>query len=411
MEKKIILIISIVATLIICAIGSYYIATYKQDEDIIAKDLSDEIVSTVILDINPSIKLELNKDEKIVNIIALNEDSKEVIPVNYKGKTLNTVVSNITDNLITKGYIKEDVVILLNTKGEISTDTVKEIIDTTLTEKEIEHNVIVPVITETAKDLAEEYNITESKASYLEDIIKDYPELKIEELKDKSIKEIETTTKEITEKIEQEKEEEKKQEEQKQQENKSSNSNQEKSTSKSNQSSTSCNPPTDLKDEAWCNFNTKRPQWCEYSYPEKNTSNYSEKIYNILGVSPFDTLGLYGTEVLYKGASYCYAYKGVVTTKEYRYTFLLDSVTGDLLEQSKEEIPKPTFSEDEALERGLSYFNLTKDDCLNCWVVYGTDGDGGPNFHYRYQVNMDLLDGTFHSINYNAITGEITGTR
>ena len=46
-------------------------------------------VSVVSLDINPSIKINLNKDEKVKSIVALNKDAKEIIDKSIKGESLS----------------------------------------------------------------------------------------------------------------------------------------------------------------------------------------------------------------------------------------------------------------------------------------------------------------------------------
>ena len=190
--KKTIISLTIIMILIILGIGVYSITIYKpvkeQEEKEVAKN---EVVSVVILDINPSIKLELDKDNKIVNIVALNEDAKDIVPTDLEGKDFSDAVTKITDNLVEKGYTKEEVVILVNVSGQVDKKNVESIITETFTEKKVKVSIIEQEVTENSKENAEKYNISESKAAYIEEVLKERENLTFEELKDKSIEEIE----------------------------------------------------------------------------------------------------------------------------------------------------------------------------------------------------------------------------
>ena len=154
------------------------------------------------MDINPSIKVNVNKENKVIDVIALNEDAKKIISDDLKEKDINYVIEKLTNNLFNNDYFKEDATIIMNVEGNISSDEIKNVIKDTLKKDNIEVSIIEPVITESSKKVAEDLGITEAKASYLEEIISKNPSIKIEDIKDKSVKEIEETTKEITDKNE-----------------------------------------------------------------------------------------------------------------------------------------------------------------------------------------------------------------
>lgn len=188
----ILLVILLVAILIFASIKS---KNNKVTEEI---KFDTKVVSSLTMDINPSIKIELNKDNKVVNIYALNDDAKDVISSNYKEKSLDDVLKNITDNLVTKDYFKKDTTIIINVTGSIKSETVKELIVTEAKINDVNVNIIEPNITESGKKLAEKLGITEAKASYLEDVISKNPDVKIEDIKDKSVSEINNIVKEAT---------------------------------------------------------------------------------------------------------------------------------------------------------------------------------------------------------------------
>ena len=196
-KKKIIVIVGIITVLIIGFLtGSYFIIKNK-DKNKNKNNIDNVIASSITLDINPSIKMELNKDKLVINLVALNESAKDIVITNYKGSKVNVVIDSITDKLIDKGYAKEELLILVGTTGELKSEEIKEIISNKLTKENISYDIIIPAITENSSELAQKYNITESKAAYLEEITNKYNDLKIEDIKDKSIKDIETITKEI----------------------------------------------------------------------------------------------------------------------------------------------------------------------------------------------------------------------
>ena len=191
-NKKIVIISSMVMTLIIVAIGviAIMMTNSRKTDEMEKPPDKKEVASVVILDINPSIKLELDKDNKIINAVPLNDDAKEIIPSDLEGLELKEAVTSITTKLVEKGYAKEEIVILVNTEGEIDNSKVEEVIKDVFIEKNIEVEIIAQEISDTSKENASKYNITESKASYIEEIIKEKDNLSFEELKDKSIDEL-----------------------------------------------------------------------------------------------------------------------------------------------------------------------------------------------------------------------------
>lgn len=202
MKKKVVIGVSIVVLFVLVCLGIYFMTKKDNDEDVTKNNEEEKIagvVSSVTLDINPSLRLDLDENEKVINVIPLNSDANDVIPRDFKNKDLKEVIGDIAGNLIQKGYASDELVILLSTEGEIKEEDVKNILDNSLNEKQVSHNVLIIKVSESSKEIAEKYNITLSKATYLENVIKAYPDLKVEDIKDKSIKEIDETTREIEE--------------------------------------------------------------------------------------------------------------------------------------------------------------------------------------------------------------------
>ena len=156
---------------------------------------NNRTVSTITLDINPSMKIHLNKNNKIKKIVLLNDDAKDVINDKLRGKTLGEFIDVVCDNLIDKGYVKDEhVEIILHTTGNIKSKDVKSKIQEDFNKKNVAVNVIiVDSISKEDIALANKYNISPAKASYIRTIVKDNENIKVDNLTDKSVSELSET--------------------------------------------------------------------------------------------------------------------------------------------------------------------------------------------------------------------------
>lgn len=397
--KKKVLIISLLVLIVACLVFGIYLILHKEEKT--TNKFDSVVTSSVILDINPSIKLELNKSSQVVNVVALNEDATKVVSDELKEKDLEVALKSITDNLINEGYITEDADILLNTDG-IDTEKVKIIIENELKEKEVTYNIIVPTITDTAKDLAKKYDITESKAAYLESIVSDNPDIKIEDIKDKSIKETEEIVKALEEKVNEEKET------SKPETTKPSNS------GTNNSSNTTSKPsgvskPSDATDTSgvWCTYRKSLSPTTDITY-DKMISIQAVKDYALssLGKNASDFTNISTSLKDDKRSSYCLAQYVILYSKESEYHLVVDSVTGKIIESKQATLPN-FITEEKAMEIGLKYYNLTKDACRIAQVAFGYNAN-----YYRYQFNgIDCSDGKSYSVDINAVNGQVVSAR
>ena len=274
----------------------------------------------------------------------------------------------------------------------------KTIIGEYLENKSIKGEVIIPTITESSKEIASKYNITESKASYLEEIIKD-TSLKIVDVKDISVQD-------AKEKVQEEikKQEEIKQEEIKQEQNKNNTTN--KNNNNSNSGSSSLTPPASSRDTsgAWCTFNKNRPYNYVYEYKELiGEAKAREIATNHLAGIYFktSTLAIYDD---IKG-SYCKTYKFAGLNDDYKYYLTIDSVTGSILEENKEEMEKPSISKDKAKEIGLTYFKLQESECEL------VQADLSSNFTVLKYTFIARCNGTYYTADIDGKTGSLSGNR
>lgn len=87
MKKKIIIGVSVLVVIIL-GIITFLLLNKKEKVKKPIEKFDDVTMYTITLDINPSIKIELNKDKKVINVTALNDDAKEVINEDLKKKLL-----------------------------------------------------------------------------------------------------------------------------------------------------------------------------------------------------------------------------------------------------------------------------------------------------------------------------------
>ena len=180
MNKK--LIISIALTLITLIIGIVCLIIFGGSGN----------ASTITIDINPSIELVV-KNNNVIEANALNDDAKEVLN-DLTGKNLDDSLDKLLQNLDRYGYLNGDIEIILYTEGDMDAHVVEDKINDALIKKEKKsHIIIIESISDEDKELAKENNISVSKAAYINSIIKEHKDIKIDDLKDKSVSELVNT--------------------------------------------------------------------------------------------------------------------------------------------------------------------------------------------------------------------------
>lgn len=405
MKKKILITIIIVIVLLLVGfLGfNYYVKNNVKVEE---GEETDKIVSTIIMDINPSFELYLNKDEVILDVKALNDDATSIVNEEVKGKRLNDGISLIADNLVENGFVSSDITILLSTKGEINNEALLENMHAIFEEKNITSEIITTVISEAAIERAKEYGISESKAAYIEEMLKEKENVTFEELIDKSIKEINDI-------VNEEVKEEPAVEEPKQNTGTSSNnsggssSSQGGSTSQNNSSSySSCNPPSDNPQEnisAWCSFNVNRPQNCSYTYSQMiSLAEIIRMAINTIGVNEMELISRSSSTQQDSRSSYCISSYAMLSTTTTKYKVVFDSVTGRHIETITEAIPQASITQSEAVNIALSHFGLSIDNCLMCTANLQND-----NNQLTWGTSLKMNDDEYHVLSIDAMNGNI----
>lgn len=297
---------------------------------------------------------------------------------------------------------------MFGVSGDIKSEDVKTVINTNLDSKGVTTNIIVPIITETAKELAEKYNITSSKAAYLEEVVENYGSIKIEDIVSSSVSEII----EKTEKIE--KEEDKK--EDKPVTEKPNNEKPSGGTTSKPNNVLKAPEPNDLTG-AWCTFFDSIPVegGVEYETPGYISDfnvyyDAAEKYLTSQGVELFQFQKGGGGGKSFPNAHYCSSmmvnWKNADQTKEYILYF--DVVTLEVLEMQTKELEKPSITEAQSIEIAnkfvLDNYGVTVDDTCGIGVYYTLDGS---TYIPEYQYHAAHCYGKTYYITVNGRTGEI----
>lgn len=159
---------------------------------------ANDVAALVSIDVNPSIELEVDADERIISARALNSDGETVLSgLKLDGTDLNTGVNAIIGSMLKNGYIDElrnSVLVSVSGNGDIDTAALEsKLMQEVSTALDGAGAVVAQSLDDVDDDtrrLADKYGISVGKAAFIEKIIELNPTLKIEELASLSINEL-----------------------------------------------------------------------------------------------------------------------------------------------------------------------------------------------------------------------------
>ena len=180
MKKEIIL-----YTLMILIFGVLSIIIYNNRE-------STKITYSFTIDVNPSIKVNVDKDDNVVNIKLLNQNAKDLFDEeDYKGVSLGKVIKSISNKLLKSKYLKgKDVIVLFGIDNKSKEKKVTDLLNEFLESDEYNYELIIPDHRDDARKYSIRYKITEAKASYIISLIEDNNKLKLANLVNKPVDEL-----------------------------------------------------------------------------------------------------------------------------------------------------------------------------------------------------------------------------
>lgn len=158
------------------------------------------IVSTVALDVNPSIELKVNESEKVLEVLPRNEDARTIIgTMDFKGSNLDVTLNALIGSMLQKGYITEisnSVLITVDSPDpneaarlqQKLTAEVGSLLHTETFDGAVVSQTATP--NDSLKNQAETSDISVGKAQLIQKIIKANPQRTFEELATLSIHEL-----------------------------------------------------------------------------------------------------------------------------------------------------------------------------------------------------------------------------
>ena len=159
-----------------------------------------EAVSTIAIDVNPSVVLELDEDDNIINVILNNEDAQIIVgDMDLIGVDYNIAINALIGSMVQNGYISEltnSVLISISSDDQAHEDELMAFLTEKVEEVLTANNIDGSVITQELdidveeEELAELLGISEAKADLILDIIEADPRMSVEELAALSINEL-----------------------------------------------------------------------------------------------------------------------------------------------------------------------------------------------------------------------------
>ncbi len=158
------------------------------------------VASTISLDVNPSISITVNHNERVLDVKALNEDAKIVLgDMELKGNDVEVAVNALIGSMVRNGYLNEitnSILVSVDSRnaaaGEALQEKLTKEINTLLTSDRFTGAVLSQTVNKESElqALADQYGITLGKAQLIQQIVKQDSRYQFEELVMLSINEL-----------------------------------------------------------------------------------------------------------------------------------------------------------------------------------------------------------------------------
>lgn len=142
---------------------------------VVHKAPDNKVFATVSIDVNPSLEIKINKEELVLEVIPLNDDAKKVIgDMDFKGASMELTVNALIGSMYRLGYLDEEhrtiLVSLDNDDAEKAAYLLDELTAQISSLTEANNGRVIPNTYESTaslKEIADRYNVPESKASLI----------------------------------------------------------------------------------------------------------------------------------------------------------------------------------------------------------------------------------------------------
>lgn len=160
---------------------------------------ANKAVTNISLDVNPGIEIKLNKNEKVLDVIPLNEDGKIVIgDMNFKGNDLEITVNALVGSMLKNGYISDvanSILVSVSDEDSARSSALQLKVSSDIEAYLKTLGIDGAVLSQSVKDdrieeLAEKYGISFGKAQLIDKFAKANPKYSIEELVGMTVNEL-----------------------------------------------------------------------------------------------------------------------------------------------------------------------------------------------------------------------------
>lgn len=175
--------------IVFSSIGIYNVFTGKAE------------TAKVSLDVNPSIEMTVNKNEKVVDVTPLNEDGKIVIgDMELKNTNLETAVNALIGSMVKNGYISDlanSILVSVDAKNEKNINKLQDKISAQINEFLENNNLESSVLTQNiigesskVKEFSKKHNISEGRAKFILEFVKSNSQYNADDLAELTVNEL-----------------------------------------------------------------------------------------------------------------------------------------------------------------------------------------------------------------------------
>jgi uncharacterized membrane protein YkoI len=189
-QNKVLLTASYAALVFMVMLSGFFLFT----------NVTPSVYATIALDVNPSIELNVDKQNKVLSVIVNNEDANVLLQeLQLKNVTLDDAVLQIMDSMVQFGYLdstKNSVLVSVKGKDAKLEFVMKQRTKQLLMQAFSGSSIIGSIITqslvedELTKELIENYGISKGKARIIEKIIELDPRMTVQGLVQLSINDL-----------------------------------------------------------------------------------------------------------------------------------------------------------------------------------------------------------------------------
>ena len=162
------------------------------------------VAATISLDVNPSIEIKINDQQRVLEVLPMNEDAKVIVgDMDFSGSDLKVTVNALIGSLVTHGYLDDLANSILVTVEDATTLDPNEL--ETLLANEIsnlfENGSILTTFTKDnaeVKEMATTYGITTGKAQLVKELVDGNPFYTVEDLVALSVNDLNLLKKDAT---------------------------------------------------------------------------------------------------------------------------------------------------------------------------------------------------------------------